>query len=69
MKYLFLLSALLLSSCNSFDAVDAASRTIEPLSSIVNYDTNGFYTKNTKPHQKVCEYRISQYRIEWRPCK
>lgn len=69
MKYLLLLLTLLLAGCNSFDAVDAASRTIEPLSNVLDYDTNGFYTKNTKPHVKICEYRVSQYRTEWRPCK
>lgn len=70
MKYIILLSALLLSGCNSFTAVDAASRAIEPLSNVVDhFDSNSYYTKKTGPHQKICEYRISQYRTEWRPCK
>ena len=69
MKYFILLLLLSFSGCNSFDAVDAASRTIEPLSKVIDYDTNGDYVRRTKPPQKVCEYRVSQYRIEWRPCK
>lgn len=70
MKYLILLSALLLAGCNSFDAIDAASRTIQPLSDLADrVDTNGLYYKSTKPHQKVCEYKVGQYRTVWKPCK
>lgn len=69
MKYLLLFSLLFLAGCNSMDGADVASRAIDPLSTVMNYDTNGYYSKRTTPHQKVCEYRVSQHITKWQPCK
>lgn len=69
MKYLLLIGLFLsLAGCNSVDAVNAASYAIEPLSSVVNYDTNGFYSKRTTPHTKVCPVKIRENYIAYKPC-
>lgn len=69
MRFIILLS-LFLTGCNSLDAVNAGLDVVDVAGKLgVDADTNGVYYKSTKPQQKVCEYKISQYRSEFRPCK
>ena len=69
MRYIILLS-LLLTGCNAIDGVNAGLDVVDVASNLgVDYDTNGFYTKTTKPRQKVCEYRTGSYSTAFRPCK
>ena len=69
MRYIILLS-LFLAGCNAIDGVNAGLNVVDVASKLgVDYDTNGFYTKNTKPRQKVCEYRTGPNSTAFRPCK
>ena len=69
MRYVILLS-LFLAGCNAIDGVNAGLTVVETAGKLgVDYDTNGFYTKTTKPRQKVCEYRTGPYSTAFRPCK
>ena len=69
MKYFVPFVFLLLTGCSSIDAVNHASKGVNSLSNIINFDTNGYYTKSNQPKQKVCEYRVSKNVTAWRPCK
>ena len=69
MRYIILLS-LFLAGCNAIDGVNAGLDVVDVAGKLgVDYDTNGHYTKNTKPRQKLCEYRTGPYSTAWRPCK
>lgn len=69
MKYIVLLS-LFLAGCNAIDGVEAGLTVMETAGKLgVDYDTNGNYTKTTKPRQKICEYKTGPYSTAWRPCK
>ena len=68
MKYVILLS-LFLVGCNAIDGVNAGLNVVDVAGKLgVDYDTNGFYTKTTKPRQKVCEYRTGPYSKKFAPC-
>ena len=68
MKYIILLS-LFLAGCNAIDGVNAGLTVIETADRLgVNYDTNGVYTRSTKPRQKLCEYKTGPYSSAFRPC-
>lgn len=69
MKYFIPFIFLLLAGCNSFDAVNAASKGLNPLSNVLDFDTNGYYSKRTGPDVKYCEYKVSANVTAWRPCK
>ena len=69
MRYAILLS-LFLAGCNTVDGVNAGLNVIDVASKLgIDSDTNGYYTKNTKPEQKICEYRTGPNSTAWRPCK
>lgn len=69
MRYIILLS-LSLAGCNAMDGVSAGLSVVEAADKLgVDYDTNGFYTKNTRPKQKLCEYRTGPYSTKFAPCK
>ena len=69
MRYVILLS-LFLTGCNAIDGVNAGLDVVDVAGKLgVDYDTNSFYTKTTKPKQKVCEYKTGPNSTAWRPCK
>ena len=69
MRYVILLS-LFLAGCNALDGVNTGLDIVDVAGKLgVDYDTNGFYTKTTKPRQKVCEYKTGTYSTAFRPCK
>lgn len=68
MKYVILLS-LFLAGCNAIDGVNAGLTVVETAGKLgVDYDTNGYYSKNTRPVQKICEYRTGPYSKKFAPC-
>lgn len=66
-KILFL--CLLLSGCNSMDVAGAGFSGLNFASQLgVDYDTNGYQSTRTRPHQKVCEIRTGKNSWAWKPC-
>ena len=65
MKKILILS-LFLSGCNSLGVASHAVSTADSLG--LNFDTNGYYSKRTKPAQKICEYKTGTNSTAWKPC-